>query len=418
MDKLLAGYGETRITPPMGVELAGYGYFLQRRAESALDELKARALWLGNGKESVLLVSADLLGFSVEFSDEMRRNLSRELGLPPEHILLACTHTHTGPASQPLRGCGEMSPDYMAALPGLIAAAARMARDKRVGSASVRVMSEAVMPVGYNRRHRDFGEIDPFLNVMIVERPSLPKIYVMNYACHAVVLGKQTAVSADWPGGVVAALEREGCQGMVFQGFCGDIDPVCHLNRWGGGTAATLAAYGEAMCRQVFQAEPYARNLDRLELRAVERRMRLPLKVLDRDQIQRELALIRERKGAGETRMGEEWSRAALAKCDEIAASPWLDNVPVQMIGLGDAKFLGLPGEIFSGYGVKLRQRHPGLFTVGYANGNTGYWPTGKAYEKTGDYACYGASRLYSLFSFDPSIEETVMRVCDELLVL
>ena len=28
-----AGYGKTEITPPLGVELAGYGYYLLRREE-------------------------------------------------------------------------------------------------------------------------------------------------------------------------------------------------------------------------------------------------------------------------------------------------------------------------------------------------------------------------------------------------
>ena len=38
-----AGYGESVLTPPLGVELCGYGYYLERRAESVLDELKAVA---------------------------------------------------------------------------------------------------------------------------------------------------------------------------------------------------------------------------------------------------------------------------------------------------------------------------------------------------------------------------------------
>ena len=34
-----AGYGKSELTPPMGVELAGYGYYLGRCAQSVRDPL-------------------------------------------------------------------------------------------------------------------------------------------------------------------------------------------------------------------------------------------------------------------------------------------------------------------------------------------------------------------------------------------
>ena len=41
-----AGYGKTEITPPLGVELAGYGYYLKRRATRVDDPLFVRAVAL------------------------------------------------------------------------------------------------------------------------------------------------------------------------------------------------------------------------------------------------------------------------------------------------------------------------------------------------------------------------------------
>ena len=50
-----AGFGKWELTPPMGVELAGYGYYLNRCALSVRDPLYARAVLLedeqGNRKE-------------------------------------------------------------------------------------------------------------------------------------------------------------------------------------------------------------------------------------------------------------------------------------------------------------------------------------------------------------------------------
>jgi hypothetical protein len=107
MMTLAAGYGETILTPPLGVELTGYGFYLERRAESVLDDLKARALFLEKDGVRAVLVSCDLVGLTVEASDAARRAISASLGIPPDHVLLACTHTHTGPATMDMPGAGR-----------------------------------------------------------------------------------------------------------------------------------------------------------------------------------------------------------------------------------------------------------------------------------------------------------------------
>ena len=59
-----AGFGKWELTPPMGVELAGYGYYLGRCALSVQDPLYARAVMLEEGG----LRCADL-------SEESRENI-------------------------------------------------------------------------------------------------------------------------------------------------------------------------------------------------------------------------------------------------------------------------------------------------------------------------------------------------------
>jgi hypothetical protein len=48
-----AGYGERLITPPMGVDLSGYGFYLDRKAGAVLDDLKVRAVHLADGRQAV-----------------------------------------------------------------------------------------------------------------------------------------------------------------------------------------------------------------------------------------------------------------------------------------------------------------------------------------------------------------------------
>jgi hypothetical protein len=65
---LTAGYGARIITPPLGVDLCGYGFYLDRKAEQVRDDLKVRVLALKTKDQALVLASCDLIGFTVDFS--------------------------------------------------------------------------------------------------------------------------------------------------------------------------------------------------------------------------------------------------------------------------------------------------------------------------------------------------------------
>ena len=79
----------------MGIPIAGY--YKVRLAEKVLDELEATALAVTDGKETLLLVSVDIIEMPAPYSDPIREEIARETGVPSDHILLCCTHTYTGP---------------------------------------------------------------------------------------------------------------------------------------------------------------------------------------------------------------------------------------------------------------------------------------------------------------------------------
>ena len=114
-------------------------------------------------------------------------------------------------------------------------------------------VSEALEPIGFNRRTGNFDGIDPYLKVASFNRPD-GRLFLLNYACHAVTLGRKPVVSADWPGAAVRALEARGHRALLLQGFCGDVDPVTNLNRWGEGTEEDLELYGEMIAGRAAKA--------------------------------------------------------------------------------------------------------------------------------------------------------------------
>jgi neutral ceramidase len=385
MKKWLVGYGERIITPPLGAGLCGYGFYLDRKAENVLDDLKIRALYLANGEQALMLISCDVIGLTVEFSDQLRSEIAAVHGIPPSHILLASTHTHSGPVTQSLPGLGEIDSAYMKNVRNSIrSAAADAAHDLHESEFSF--ASEAIEPIGFNRRRKNFCGIDPVLKAGIF-RTEREKIYLLSYACHPAVLGPGKNVSADWPGAWVRAVEKSGSRAVFFQGFCGDIDPLTSLNRWGRGTADDLFFYGDLLYRRLEKAEKFAVRQPERHLAAIEKRVALPLRVYGKREIGREADMFRKKFGQfpGGQRFAEEWRRQALQSFRAFKKSPWLRNIPILALAIGKMKVLGLPGEVFCEIGIKLQKIYQPLLPLGYTNGRIGYIPTSEAYRNTSD---------------------------------
>jgi len=416
MGVLTAGYGERVITPPLGVDLAGYGFYLDRKTASVLDDLKCRAIYLRSDGGSLLLISCDVIGFTIDDADSIRAAIAGAHGLPREAVLLAATHTHCGPATQPMPGLGDVDPAYMDRLKGLIGeAAAEAVSAPRPAECSYAL--EAIEPLGYNRRKNDFSGIDPFLKAAIFKTPDR-KLYLLSYACHAVVFGRKSHVSADWPGAVVREFEKAGDRALFFQGFCGDVDPVIQMNRWGEGTAGDLLDIADLVRRRLVRAERYAVPQPDPRLAAVEHRIDVPLTVYDKRTIEREAAAFEKNfsqfPGAG--RFAQDWRKRALAAAPVRRKSPAIRGVPIQAIAIGGLKLIALPGELFSEIGVKLQKTDAPLVPIGYANGDIGYVPTDKDFRDRADYACYCAPMFYELFPFETGVERTFLKAARRAL--
>jgi len=403
-----AGYGEEIITPPLGTELTGYGYYPDRKSEGILDDLKVRVLFLKEKEVNVILISCELLGLPAELADTVRKEISADENVPSENILISFTHPHTGPACQYLRGAlGEINAEYLKELPGKIKKAVQQAAGERK-EAEVFYSFETVEPIGFNRRNGSFDPIDPLLKVVIFKRADR-KIYLTGYACHPVVLGRIKEISADWPGALIREIEKDGNHGIFFQGFCGDIDPVTNMNRWGAGTAEDLGLYGRLLYERVLKSEKYSHKITNPDLLGMEKRIKLPLKVLNKEGIEKERQLWMEKKNAACDRFIRDWEKEVKGRYKLLLNNPYMEDIPVQLISIGELRIVCLPGEVFCEYDLKLRKKYPALVTVGNANGCIGYIPTRKAYEKDGDYACYGAPKFYSFFPFLPEIEDILM---------
>jgi len=94
-NSLKIGYARVNITPPMGVNIAGY--YKVRIADGVLDELEACAVAVKAGDSTALLITIDHCGLNKVFLNEWRENIEKATGVPKEAIFIHSTHTHTGP---------------------------------------------------------------------------------------------------------------------------------------------------------------------------------------------------------------------------------------------------------------------------------------------------------------------------------
>ena len=93
---LKAGMSRVDITPPQGLELAGYPHY-PRNNTGAHDPLYAACMYLENDGVEVAMVTLDLLFFSKKHVKTVRERVQAACGVPGANVMISCSHTHSGP---------------------------------------------------------------------------------------------------------------------------------------------------------------------------------------------------------------------------------------------------------------------------------------------------------------------------------
>jgi len=140
---LTAGVAQLDITPPLGTHLRGY--FETRTAARVHDPLFVRSFALERDGKSLALAVCDVIGLDRKYLDPAKTQIAATCGLAPEQVLIACTHTHTGP---------ETGDDpYTQFLAGRVADCVRLAWQSR-DPAQVGWGRATEGRVAFNRRYR------------------------------------------------------------------------------------------------------------------------------------------------------------------------------------------------------------------------------------------------------------------------
>jgi len=390
-----AGFGKFEITPPMGIELAGYGYYLNRCALSVRDPLYARAVLLEADGIRTLIISCDLLGLSKQVCEEVFLHAQR-MGIPREQVLIVSIHTHTGPTIKYHEGCGFVDDDYVSALGEKLCRAVDAAlEDMGDATAMYQVMEAFEGDHIYNRTVAD-GPVDRFVRGFVINRAQHRPISMVSAACHGVFRKRSTAVSADFAGEINRLMDEKGYDSIYLNGLCGDIDP------WRPSDERLDEFAGIAVDAFLTKLQPVS-----MTMKTACFPFTLHLTSVSREDIMGAAKEAVKREGGPDkpaARVALTWEREMLEKLDTLKDT---EEILCKAVVLGGVTVIALPFEGFTLIGQEIRNiigRQDAL-VLGCAEELLGYLPTKDDIDR-GAYAALESTFLYKRFPVVPGEAE------------
>jgi len=408
------GFAKVDITPRVGVELAGFGPFIHRYSTLVRDRIWARAMAVEQDGKTLVLVSCDLLGVQKEIAQKVRKIVQAETGIPPEAVMVHCTHTHSAPNAGGYGGWGAPDEPYIELLPARIARACLGALD-RLEPAE---MWHAVVPCEGIGLNREYDQDAPPLEDVLKDdwRPAKPELtdtacqvikfisratgrtagFMTYFGCHPVVCCSQNRqIHGDYCGVATNLLEREmpGSVGLFLQGANGDVNTcVVHKPEQESLLALDIIAtrYANAVRSGLQTAKPMpVDSLETKTLEAVFSRKDLSLEKL-RSMLAEKEAVLNATDASDADKNVRMTTVNILALRKIINAiekgRPVAPPIELQMMRIGPVGLFGTPFEVFQAikneFCSKSQTKIPLLMSV--ANDTLGYAPDRTAAARGG----------------------------------
>lgn len=367
------GVGMAEITPPLevGILMSAAGRWAP--FEGVRLPLHARAVVIRKGNHRVAMVSLDLLGLAGEAVGGMKQ-FKEQVAAAAGHavraddLVLASTHTHSGPASLALTDLihTEDFKSWVGHLAQRIGSAVRSAAGSMrpcklvVGCQSApglaiyrRIMTNRGIKQPHVIRPADIvigpeGPADDSVHIAaFADQSGRPVAVLVNATAHPIHEMCLRQVSPDYPGEMSIELERRhpGLVALFLQGAAGNIN-----SPGVSGGAADARRHGQRLAELVDKALGGLRPVEGDELALCWRSVKL----------------------------------AARDPSGQPVAEPL--SITIGAARIGNAVFVFLPGEPFIETALAIRKVPPVSFmqVVGYAEAYIGYIPTDLAFDNGG----------------------------------
>lgn len=347
-----AGIAVRNVTPDPLLPVSG-GVGPSKPATRKQGELTVRALVFEQGTNRVAIVSGDFLGFPAVLGNRVRAAVK---GIAPQNILIGATHTHSGPDCYGFpdgKGGTASDPKYLASVCSKMAGAINEAIAKLQPAKLKIATGEAKGKIAYNYYAEQL--YDPRCNVIqALDESDRPFATLVNYAIHPEVLGSGAGVcSPDLIGPLYDRIsEQGGGTGIFMNSAQGGM--VTADNRTPGGRESNsweeCVRIGNLLADESLRIVKSAAVQSAPELFCAAREISLPVD----SPLMREL--LKQLPGSPGS---------------EVASLPTQVNV----VNLGNAQILTIPGEALPniGYYLKRKMRGEHNLLFGLTNDAFGY---------------------------------------------
>ena len=441
---LRAGSASANITPPLGTRIPGG--FRPRYAENVDDELFAKAVVIDNGTTRIAIVTCDLIAIPEKVADAAKARIADRCDIPAAHVMVNATHTHTAVAIADLLGV-DADPSYTEWVSLKIADAVELAvwrlKPARVGFASVNEeritfnrrwhMKDGTVRFNPGIENPDLveptGTIDPELTMMFVEATDdgTPISAVANFSLHYIGTDNSNALSADYFGHFDRLMRHylgDTCISLLWNAASGQINNT----DFSGRTKWTASGHQQAVKMANVLAGHFIVEMQLMEMHetldlsgdlATLTFQRKEITAEDLKVAEQVLSVPQGTYDAYETGpfswvVGQPIPHALVDvyahECQRLAKLPTQMTAPVQVIRLGEAAIVALPGEVFveTGMNIKSKSGAKPTFLVSLANGYIGYICTDKALAQEGGYETWAAKSSLPAVGTVPRMEALV----------
>jgi len=409
-----AGFAELEFTPKKGFLPGEFEAYYAK--DGALLPLQANAAALSDGNTTVILISADHLQLEAHFATPIRERIAEATGVSFNNILLAATHTHTGPALDTDCWKTPAEPEIAQVVANRIVKAAVEAYENMKDGAAIGVGTteekrfsfcrDWVFTDGHIETNPGYGKAaeldhtfatpDYTVEIMKIEQDGKIAAIIVNYADHPDTQWshERNKFSPDYPGFMRDALkEKYGRDVTVLflNGCCGDIN---HLDfKYETDKATYRRSKDVCPSKEIGEglADTVSAELDKIIADESDVRIETGKKTItvNRRQItDEELAWAHDIMKQSETEyLGVSTygtAKAYLRLCKDV---PETEELSMYLFKIGPWAIVTLPGEIYSeiGHGIKagspfertvlssLTNGHHGYVTPDYIRGNGSY---------------------------------------------
>ncbi|MCY2976223.1 MAG: HEAT repeat domain-containing protein [Planctomycetota bacterium] len=416
-----------------------------KKADRVLDTLFVRCLVLEESGHKVAIAIVDNCILPHEVTDTAKTIIQKRMGLPPECVLIAATHTHSAVSVAGVHGC-PVQDDYAKELPSWIADGIASANDRlqpaQYGTASVvsdkfihcrdwlmkpgkarstpfsgRTMDDVSMNPGFENADKlaPVGTIDrviPILSIQDLEGRAIALLasFSTHYAGAKPLSSDYFGVVAKKLGKAMRPDDPDAFVGLMANATSGNANCIDFSKPR---EPFTYVDVGDYIADQILSVVPTIKYSSQATLDSAFNSFDAPVRMPKQEEVDEAKAWVKSNLGDRLPKtMDENYARETIL----LSELPATRRMNLQAFRLGDFAIAANPCESYCETGLKIRQASPFSLTmnIGLANGHCGYIPPPEMFQ-LGGYATWRCRSSCLNEQAEPTMVEGITNLLADL---